>query len=104
MSNRRCRGRQLWVREQLARFIEQYGYEPTALELLRFVAAGFDHPSQCDVNTVRPRLTELHDQGWVARADKRTCTVSNVRVYTWRLATPRPPEPYREPIAQRLFV
>lgn len=87
-------GRQLFVRQQLAAFIEKYADTPTASELLRFICASFPHRS-FDPNSVRPRLTELHEQGWVRHANKRRCAVTAKRVYTWACATPQVPEPER---------
>lgn len=83
-------GRQLFVRQQLEAFIETYTETPTSSELLRFICAQFPHRS-FDPNSVRPRLTEMHEQGWVRHADKRRCAVTGKRVFTWACATPRPP-------------
>jgi len=92
-------GRQLFVRQQLVSFIATYQQDPTALELVRFIAA--QYPQRLiDVNTVRPRLHEMKDQGWVQASDKRPCSVSHKRVYTWHPSEPRVPLP--EPIPQRL--
>lgn len=92
-------GRQLFVRQQLEAFIDHYKQEPTAKELLVFVASRFPQ-KDFDLNSVRPRLTEMHEQGWVCHAGKRLCTVTNKRVYTWGLSTPKPPA--LEPVPQRL--
>lgn len=92
-------GRQLFVRQQLVAFIEHYQQEPTSKELLVFIASRFPQ-DEFDLNTVRPRLTEMHEQGWVCHAGKRDCSVTHKRVYTWGVATPRVPLP--EPIPQRL--
>jgi hypothetical protein len=54
-----------------------------------------------DVNTVRPRITEMEAAGWVKRGEKRRCTVSAKRVFTWELATPRPAA--AAPTEQSLF-
>lgn len=95
--------KQQWVRDQLAGFIRLEGYEPTARELLRWVASQQARPDSVDVNSIRPRLTELEAIGWVAHAGKRVCQVTGATVFTWRLAQPTPPEPYREPVPQLLF-
>jgi hypothetical protein len=92
-------GRQLFVRNELVLFIQQYHVQPTAKELLVFIASRFQQ-AQFDLNTVRPRLTEMHEQGWVGHAGKRTCTVTKKTVYTWEPTTPRPP--HVEPSPQRL--
>lgn len=92
-------GRQLFVRDQLERFCREYDYRPTAGELVRYVAAKFPH-RLIDVNTIRPRLTEMHEQGWVSHAGKRICSVTGKRVYTWRVSAPQPP--VREPQPQSL--
>lgn len=95
--------KQQWVRDQLAAFIRLEQYEPTARELLRWVASHQARPDSVDVNTIRPRLTEMEAIGWVAHAGKRVCQVTGATVHTWCLATPRPPEPWREPVPQLLF-
>lgn len=92
-------GRQLFVRQQLVSFIDRYGQDPTALELVRFIASQFPQ-RLIDVNTVRPRLHEMAEQGWVSASQKRRCSVSAKTVYTWRPSEPRVPLP--EPIPQRL--
>ena len=92
-------GRQLFVREQLEQFIDHFHIEPTALELVRFVASQFPQ-RQIDVNTIRPRLFEMEQQGWVQHGPKRSCSVSAKTVYTWQLSRPQPP--VIEPIPQRL--
>lgn len=86
--------RQQFVKEELAAFHRMTKKWPTALELLRFavqrqiiefgerMAPG---PNTYDVNTIRPRLTELWEQGWVSRDDKRTCSVSGKTVFVWEL-------------------
>lgn len=79
--------RQKFVRDQLRDFLVRRGHAPTALELLSYAQSRF--PSErLDVNTIRPRLTELHDRGLVVMGEKRRCYVSGVRVYTWHLAEP----------------
>lgn len=93
-------GRQLFVRQQLVAFLDQYKQEPTAKELLVFIASRFPQ-REFDLNSVRPRLTEMEEQGWVCHAGKRLCTVTNKRVYTWGPSTPKPPQ-LHEPVPQRL--
>lgn len=83
-------GRQLFVREQLVAFTEIYQCDPTAKELLVFIASRFPQ-DQVDLNTVRPRLTEMFEQGWVGHGGKRSCTVTHKTVFTWRPTTPQPP-------------
>lgn len=83
-------GRQLFVRQQLEQFIIQYNVDPTAKELLVYIASKFPQAA-FDLNTVRPRLTEMHEQGWVCHAGKRICRVTSRCVYTWGLSKPRPP-------------
>lgn len=92
-------GRQLFVRQQLEAFIAEYSQAPTALELVRFVASKFPQ-RMVDVNTIRPRLFEMEQQGWVEHGEKRQCAISGKKVYTWEPSTPRVPLP--EPIPQRL--
>lgn len=93
-------GRQLFVRQQLEAFIAEYSQAPTALELVRFVAATFPQ-RQVDVNTIRPRLFEMEQQGFVGHAAKRKCTISGKTSYTWEPTTPKPPQ-RPEPVPQRL--
>lgn len=85
------RGRQLFVRSLLDAFRDEYGIWPTAKELLWFAVAGYPEARHFDPNSVRPRLFELHEQGWVAHGPKRTCSVTGKTVITWMSATPRPP-------------
>lgn len=92
-------GRQLFVRQQLVAFIDEFGQSPTALELLRFVAAQFPQRT-FDCNSIRPRLRECWEQGWVKHGEKRTCAVSGKVVLTWQASTPKPPDIV--PIPQRL--
>lgn len=81
--------RQQFVRAQLVAFHAQYACWPTALELLRLVTSqqAYRH---FDVNSIRPRLFELEEQGYVAHGVKRPCAVSGKRVYTWVATTPTP--------------
>ena len=60
---------------------------PTARELLRFMVDR--DPSVGDINSVRPRLTELDDTGAVLKIGKRPCSVTGKTVYTWRPADRR---------------
>lgn len=93
-------GRQLFVRQELDAFIQQYDQAPTALELLRFVASRHLE-RHFDPNSVRPRLTEMWEQGWVAHGSKRECSISGKTVFTWVLSKPRAPT-LTEPEPQRL--
>lgn len=92
-------GRQLFVRQQLETFLVEYSQAPTALELVRFVGSKFPQ-RLVDVNTIRPRLFEMEQQGWVGHGEKRLCTISGKKVYTWEPTTPKPPA--LEPVPQRL--
>ena len=93
-------GRQLFVRQQLTWFVRKFEIYPTALELVRFIASQYPH-RWVDVNTVRPRISELVEQGWVQACGKRECSVSRKRVYVWRPSEPHIAFP--EPTPQRLF-
>ena len=84
--------RQQFVRDELQAFHRAHHYWPTALELLRhavqrerihFAETGRFYGY--DVNTIRPRLTELWQQGWVARHDKRPCAISGKTVFVGEL-------------------
>jgi hypothetical protein len=92
-------GRQLFVRQELGLFITHYHTQPTAKELLVFIASRYPQ-NEFDLNTVRPRLTEMFEQGWVGHGAKRVCTITHKTVYTWEPTTPQPP--LVEPIPQRL--
>lgn len=83
--------RQQFVRTQLAAFQARYDCWPTALELLRFIKATVPGCAQWDVNSVRPRLTEMKEQGDVTPGVKRICTASGKLAYTWRPAVPVAP-------------
>lgn len=84
--------RQRLVRELLTECRDRYGCWPTSLELLRYAVATREQCRRFDVNAIRPRLFELHEQGYVVHGVKRTCTVSGKRVYTWIATTPQPPQ------------
>lgn len=91
--------RQLFVRQYLQDYIQSFRHAPTGLELVRFIREAC--PDQLiDVNTVRPRCTEMEAVGWVKHGPKRRCLVSGKNVWTWELSTPRVSLP--EPIPQRL--
>lgn len=90
--------RQQQVRRLLAEFQAKYDCWPTALELLRYATATYAACRNFDVNSIRPRLFELHEQGYVAHGAKRKCVVSDKRVYTW-VAT-RPVAPRYDDLAQ----
>ena len=56
---------------------------PTALELLAWARARGE--VLFDVNSIRPRLTELVEANLVESAGKRPCAVSGALVHTWRV-------------------
>lgn len=58
-------------------------HSPTALELLAWARAHGE--TFFDVNSLRPRLTELVDHGLAESAGKRRCQVSGKVVHTWRV-------------------
>lgn len=90
--------RQKFVRDHLRAYLEEYAQAPTGLELLAFAQRRC--PTQrLDVNTIRPRLTELHDRGLVRMGEKRRCRESGKRVFTWELAEPAKPSA-QEPTEQ----
>ena len=53
---------------------------PTAYELFHEM---HDIDRARDLNSVRPRLTELQDLGLVERIDKRACSVTGKLAWTW---------------------
>src|SRR6266850_743503 len=83
------RGRQRFVRALVATFRDEYDVWPTAKELLRFAVARYPEAQHFDPNSVRPRLFELHEQGWMEHGPKRRCSVTGKTVITWRSSTPR---------------
>ena len=83
--------RQVVVRRLLREYRDRYDCWPTALELLRYAVATHAPGAQWDVNAIRPRLFELHEQGYAAHGVKRPCTLSGKRVYTWVAIEPVPP-------------
>ena len=61
-----------------------YSAKPcTSYELLETMRHG--NP-RLDVNSCRPRLTELHARGLVVREPKRRCRITGRLAYTWRVA------------------
>lgn len=74
--------RQQFVLRELAMCQWASACWPTALELLAF--ARVVH-SQCDVNTIRPRLTELWKAKRVVKGPARKCRVSGKTSLTWEL-------------------
>lgn len=65
----------------LAAYWNRFQASPTALELLAWMR-------ECgepvfDVNSIRPRLKELVDDGLVEPRAKRKCIVSGQTVWTW---------------------
>lgn len=98
-------GRQMFVRGNLARYIARRAQTPTGLELLALMQEWFPD-SHLDVNSIRPRLTELAAKGLVRRGPKRTCSMSGKTAITWELAEPPTPSaetPPAEPLPQTLF-
>jgi len=83
--------RQVFIRTQLGLYRERYGCWPTGLELLRFIVATVPSCGYFDVNSVRPRLHELAEQGYVGHGVKRACAVSGKVVMTWVVTEPLAP-------------
>lgn len=84
--------RQRFVREHLVSYLQSRPrfprpQFPTALELLAYIQKQYPD-GRYDVNSVRPRLSELEAQGLVQHGEKRRCTVSGKVVYTWVPSTP----------------
>jgi hypothetical protein len=82
--------RQQFVRDLVERYSVVFHHAPTGLELLRY-ASGLYPDRSFDVNTIRPRLFELEQQGWVQKGKKRECSISRKTVYTWKLSRPVAP-------------
>lgn len=64
---------------------------PTAYELLHWARANGEF--FFDINTIRPRLTELVEQGLVAPGTKRRCEVTQEVVHTWQIREAGSQEP-----------
>lgn len=92
--------RQSTVRGLLREFREQYGTWPTARELLRFATTTHVVCRGFDVNSIRPRLFELNEIGYVAKGPKRECAVSRKTVYTWLVTAPAPMQ-FNNPVLDR---
>jgi len=80
------RGKYLTVLSALANYIRWKQQEPTAKELMEYMAV-------TDPNLVRPRLSEMKDEEHAMRfveasETPRKCSVTGKNVSTWRL-TPR---------------
>jgi len=92
---RRDQGRRdTFVLAGLKRYRRDRGADPTGYELLRFLQVERPH---YDLNSIRPRLTELEDAGRVVKGDKRRCSVTQKTVYTWAAVSPSPvPVPFAE--------
>jgi len=87
----------LSTREQIVyTALQSFCEPPTSYELTDYLIA---RRLVSDLNGCRPRLTELLAKGHVALGPKRKCRVTNITVYTWRIARPLPA---REPEPQRL--
>lgn len=71
------------------------GEAPTSYELTEYLKA---RGQAFDLNSCRPRLTSLQEKHLVVTGEKRRCTISGKRAFTWSL--PRVPLP--EPIPLRL--
>lgn len=67
---------------------------PTAYELVSRMLQDGD---AFDLNSVRPRLTEMYEKGYVRRLGKRTCSVTGRLVYTWQAVPARPPVKREKP-------
>lgn len=59
---------------------------PTAYELFQFMF-GAGVRGTFDINSVRPVLTYMKDLHLVEFTDKRKCSVTGKRVYTWKIPT-----------------
>lgn len=79
--------REAQVLDGLQRYRRDHGCDPTAYELLRFLQ--IDNPT-LDLNSARPRLTELEADHRVAKGEKRRCTITGRRVYSWAVVSPVP--------------
>jgi hypothetical protein len=69
----------------LAEYHGECGYWPTSYELLRSLQRTMP---TLDLNAVRPRLTELEGRRRVAKGEKRRCSITGKRAFTWAVASP----------------
>lgn len=98
--------RQAFVRVLLREFRAAYGTWPTANELLRYARTTHEACRHWDVNSVRPRLSEMVVQGDVGTLPKRRCAVTGkvVSVFiTVDRPSPLPIEDLSRARAQELF-
>jgi len=65
----------------LRRFWAVHRVWPTAYELYRSMA---EEGAAFDINAVRPRLHEAEKHDLVERYQKRICSITKRRVYTWK--------------------
>lgn len=83
--------RQARVRTLLREFRAAFETWPTANELLRFARTTHRDCAAWDVNSIRPRLTEMVVQGDVAELPKRRCAVTGKQVTVYiTVDRPRP--------------
>lgn len=75
----------------LAAWWNRFNTSPTALELLNWMRERGE--PVFDVNSIRPRLKELVDQGLVEPRAKRQCIVSGQTVWTWAVREAGSEEP-----------
>lgn len=67
----------------VAAYWNRHQQSPTALELLEWAK---DRGERLfDINSLRPRLTELTLRGLIESAGKRHCHVSGKKVHAWRV-------------------
>lgn len=76
------------VVDSLNSYRTHHRIDPTSYELLQWMR--IENPA-LDLNSVRPRLTELKDAGRVLTSGKRVCAVTLKRAYTWAAAPAREP-------------
>lgn len=70
----------------LQAYFQDKGLWPTAYELYQFMSQ-VGIKGMFDINSVRPVLTYMKDLCLVEFTEKRKCTVSNKKVYTWKIPT-----------------
>jgi len=93
--------RQGEVRVLLQEYRAAHHDGPTAAELLAF--ARRMHPAYAcwDVNSVRPRLTEMQATHEVTTGEKRRCAITGKLAYTWVLCGRVQPLPVEDLAAAR---
>jgi len=83
LDRERLEGKRGQVLRILAAYFNEKQVSPTALELLNWSLARGE--KFFDVNSLRPRLTELENAGLIATGPARKCAISGKVAHTWHV-------------------